>query len=261
MATSFAYRFFVFLLGSFSLPLSGGESIAMLITYCLIWCRQGPCLPKLLEMETSMVWPILGCRKIMIRFRWLGWLHVLLLVCVTWRDEGHGWVRSSIYVCWQYHYIVMKLKLHLLKLNYTTKNKCSAFHFLEVNQKLHQFLCTVNETRQGSQDFDNRHAWFSVLMDLTFPRTQVLNALEGNTPLDELNDGLQPIHRSVHTSSPGSAELDLSYDTMQYKEDLIKFRKMALQSMDVTTSECSGPTSEFGALPSGSSGEGVQKPR
>lgn len=88
--------------------------------------------------------------------------------------------------------------------------------------------------------------------------SQIVLALEGNIPLDDLNEGMRPGHRATH-SSHGSMDYDASYDSTQYKEDLIKFRKMALQSVDVT-SECSGPSIEFGIQPSGSSSEGQQKP-
>lgn len=54
-------------------------------------------------------------------------------------------------------------------------------------------------------------------------------------------------------SSHGSSD----YDTNQYNEDLRKFRKMALGSTEYgASSEYSGPTSEYGLYPSGSSSEG-----
>ncbi|KAL0354677.1 UNVERIFIED_CONTAM: Proline-rich receptor-like protein kinase PERK1 [Sesamum radiatum] len=87
--------------------------------------------------------------------------------------------------------------------------------------------------------------------------SQIIRALEGNLSLDELSEGVQPGHSAVYDSH-GSSDYDASYDTTQYKEDLIKFRKMALESVEITTSECSGPTSEFGHQPSGSSSEGLR---
>ncbi|RAL41744.1 hypothetical protein DM860_008926 [Cuscuta australis] len=77
---------------------------------------------------------------------------------------------------------------------------------------------------------------------------QIVEALEGKVELAELNGGVRPGHSSIQEPF-GSSD----YDTAQYKEDLVKFRKMALQQHD--SSECSGPTSEFGPLPSGSSSE------
>ncbi|CAH9132298.1 unnamed protein product [Cuscuta epithymum] len=76
---------------------------------------------------------------------------------------------------------------------------------------------------------------------------QVVEALEGKLALDELNGGVRPGHSSIQEPF-GSSD----YDTAQYKEDLIKFRKMALTH---ASSDCSGPTSEFGPQPSGSSSE------
>ncbi|XP_006343065.1 proline-rich receptor-like protein kinase PERK15 isoform X2 [Solanum tuberosum] len=83
--------------------------------------------------------------------------------------------------------------------------------------------------------------------------SQIVRALEGNLPLDELNDGLRPGHSGIHESY-GSSD----FDAVQYKEDLKKFRKMALESQTHNSSECSGPTSEFGPHPSGSSSEGLR---
>ncbi|KAA8523118.1 hypothetical protein F0562_009541 [Nyssa sinensis] len=50
-------------------------------------------------------------------------------------------------------------------------------------------------------------------------------------------------------------------DTSQYNEDLKKFRKVALASQQYGSSEYSGPTSEYGLYPSGSSSEGQQTTR
>ncbi|XP_059303199.1 proline-rich receptor-like protein kinase PERK15 isoform X1 [Lycium ferocissimum] len=83
--------------------------------------------------------------------------------------------------------------------------------------------------------------------------SQIVRALEGNLPLDELNDGLRPGHSGIHESY-GSSD----FDSAQYKEDLKKFRKMALESQTQNSSGCSGPTSEFGPHPSGSSSEGLR---
>ncbi|CAN4088991.1 unnamed protein product [Withania somnifera] len=83
--------------------------------------------------------------------------------------------------------------------------------------------------------------------------SQIVRALEGNLPLDELNEGLRPGHSGIYESY-GSSD----FDAAQYKEDLKKFRKMALESQGQNSSECSGPTSEFGRHPSGSSSEGIR---
>ncbi|XP_057773055.1 proline-rich receptor-like protein kinase PERK1 isoform X2 [Salvia miltiorrhiza] len=87
--------------------------------------------------------------------------------------------------------------------------------------------------------------------------SQIILALEGNLPLDDLTEGIQPRH-NILNDSHGSSDYDSLYDTTQYREDLIKFRKMALESAEHTVSEYSGPTSEFGLRPSGSSSEGLR---
>ncbi|KAK6148847.1 hypothetical protein DH2020_016372 [Rehmannia glutinosa] len=86
--------------------------------------------------------------------------------------------------------------------------------------------------------------------------SQIILALEGNLPLNDLKEGIQLGHSTTYDSHE-SSDYDASYDTTHYKEDLIKFRKMALESVEHTTSECSGPTSDFGRQPSGSSSEGI----
>ncbi|XP_044462900.1 proline-rich receptor-like protein kinase PERK1 [Mangifera indica] len=88
------------------------------------------------------------------------------------------------------------------------------------------------------------------------PKTsQIVRALEGAMSLSDLNEGIRPGHSNIY-SSYGSSD----YDTMQYNEDLKKFRKMALNSQEYgASSEYSAPTSEYGLNPSGSSGEITQE--
>ncbi|KAK9923354.1 hypothetical protein M0R45_031778 [Rubus argutus] len=82
--------------------------------------------------------------------------------------------------------------------------------------------------------------------------SQVVRALEGNLSPDELNEGVIPGQSMVYSSS-GSTQ----YSTREYKEDMKKFRKLALESQeqDQGTSEKSGPSSEFVLHQSASSGE------
>ncbi|KAG8362875.1 hypothetical protein BUALT_BualtUnG0028300 [Buddleja alternifolia] len=61
--------------------------------------------------------------------------------------------------------------------------------------------------------------------------SQIICALEGNLSLDELSEGIRPEHNTTY-GSHGSSDYDISYDTTQYKEDLRKFRKMALESLE-----------------------------
>ncbi|KAL2479758.1 Proline-rich receptor-like protein kinase PERK1 [Abeliophyllum distichum] len=82
--------------------------------------------------------------------------------------------------------------------------------------------------------------------------SQVVRALEGDVSLSDLNEGIRPGHSTMY-SSHGSSD----YDAAQYNEDLKKFRKMALDSKNYTSSDqYSNPTSEYGLYPSGSSSEG-----
>ncbi|PQM35191.1 proline-rich receptor-like protein kinase PERK1 [Prunus yedoensis var. nudiflora] len=85
--------------------------------------------------------------------------------------------------------------------------------------------------------------------------SQVVRALEGNLSPDELNEGVIPGHSTIY-SFYGSSD----YNTSEYKEDLQKFRKLALESQEQEqgTSGNSGPSSEFGLHQSASSGEGQQ---
>ncbi|XVF49190.1 hypothetical protein PTKIN_Ptkin03bG0248600 [Pterospermum kingtungense] len=82
--------------------------------------------------------------------------------------------------------------------------------------------------------------------------SQIVRALEGDASLSDLNEGIRPGHSNVY-SSHGSSD----YDTMQYNQDMKKFRKMALGTQEYgASSEYSEPTSEYGLYPSGSSNEG-----
>lgn len=83
---------------------------------------------------------------------------------------------------------------------------------------------------------------------------QVVRALEGNVSLSDLNEGVRPGQSSMY-SSHGSSD----YDTMQYNEDMKKFRKLAFASQEYgSTGHYSNPTSEYGLNPSVSSSEGQQ---
>nr|CAB3475674.1 unnamed protein product [Digitaria exilis] len=80
---------------------------------------------------------------------------------------------------------------------------------------------------------------------------QVVRALEGDVSLDDLNEGVRPGH-SRFMGSYGSSASD--YDTNQYRDDLKKFRKMALGGSGVQSSSQHTPTtSEHGQNPSAAS--------
>ncbi|KAI3801919.1 hypothetical protein L1987_30036 [Smallanthus sonchifolius] len=84
--------------------------------------------------------------------------------------------------------------------------------------------------------------------------SHVVRALEGDMSLSDLDDGVKPGHSSVYNGSS-------DYDTAQYNEDMIKFRKMALGTQEYASSEYSRPTSEYGLNPSRSSTEGSSNTR
>lgn len=65
---------------------------------------------------------------------------------------------------------------------------------------------------------------------------QVVRALEGNLPLDDLNQGLTPGYSSFHCRY-GSSDTD----TAPYSEDLNKFRKMTLEIQEQGSRKCTPP--------------------
>ncbi|CAO2813330.1 unnamed protein product [Amaranthus hypochondriacus] len=78
--------------------------------------------------------------------------------------------------------------------------------------------------------------------------SQVVRALEGNLSAENLVKEIGPDNRTFH----GSSDYDSS---AQYKENLKKFRKLALESQEQSTGECSVFTNEHGVPPSTSSTE------
>ena len=80
---------------------------------------------------------------------------------------------------------------------------------------------------------------------------QIARALEGNLPLEDLDECLKAGHSKLNGSHESS-----EFDSAQYREELKKFQKMAFESQN-NSSVWSGPTSNFGQQPSGSSSEGL----
>lgn len=105
---------------------------------------------------------------------------------------------------------------------------------LELNWKIWPYACSI--------------------IPLQLQYEQIVLALEGKMPLEELNDGIMPGHSSVY-SSCGSSEYNYS---LQYREDVKKFRKLALESVDIGSSEYSEQTSDYGPNKSSSSTEDRQ---
>ncbi|XP_073141742.1 proline-rich receptor-like protein kinase PERK15 [Henckelia pumila] len=78
--------------------------------------------------------------------------------------------------------------------------------------------------------------------------SQIVRALDGNSLLEDLNEGVKP-GQSAPFNPRGNIE---SYDTGAYNADMMKFRKMVMTSQDSNSSEY-GATSEYGLNPSSSS--------
>ncbi|KAL9232082.1 hypothetical protein vseg_007228 [Gypsophila vaccaria] len=76
--------------------------------------------------------------------------------------------------------------------------------------------------------------------------SQVVRALEGNLSAEDLLKEIAPDNRTFH----GSSDYDSS---LQYKENLKRFRKLALESQEQSTSEYSVFTGEHDVPPSSSS--------
>lgn len=71
--------------------------------------------------------------------------------------------------------------------------------------------------------------------------------------LGDLNKGPATGHVRSYVSYENS-----DYSSGQYKEDLVKFRKLALESQEQSRSDYSAYTSDYGMNPSSSSTEGQQ---
>ncbi|KAK4843259.1 hypothetical protein QYF36_005966 [Acer negundo] len=82
--------------------------------------------------------------------------------------------------------------------------------------------------------------------------SQIVRALEGKLPLEDLNEGFTPGHSRAF--SHGSTE----YSSSQYKEDIKKFKLLALKSIDISTCGFGAVTSNSVQNPSSSSTEGRQ---
>ncbi|KAJ4951815.1 hypothetical protein NE237_028647 [Protea cynaroides] len=78
--------------------------------------------------------------------------------------------------------------------------------------------------------------------------SQIVRALEGNMPHSNLNEGIRP--GNIYGGSHGSSD----YDTIQYNEDMNRFRNMVFVSQEYGSSE-------HGLYSSGSSNESQQTTR
>ncbi|XP_057491468.1 putative proline-rich receptor-like protein kinase PERK6 [Actinidia eriantha] len=82
--------------------------------------------------------------------------------------------------------------------------------------------------------------------------SQIVRALEGDSSLDDLNEGVKP-NQSPANNSNGSSEMRM-YDTGACNADMMRFRKLVMSSREFASSEYGG-MSEYGLNPSGSSSD------
>ena len=57
---------------------------------------------------------------------------------------------------------------------------------------------------------------------------QIVRALEGDSSLDDLNEGVKPGQSSIYSSSTGT-----DYSNNSYNADMKKFRQIALSSQEM----------------------------
>lgn len=77
---------------------------------------------------------------------------------------------------------------------------------------------------------------------------KIVRALEGDSSLDDLNEGVKPGQSAIYNPNGGTE----MYDTHAYNADMMKFKKMVMASGEFNSSEY-GNTSEYGLNPSVSS--------
>ncbi|XP_022854131.1 proline-rich receptor-like protein kinase PERK5 [Olea europaea var. sylvestris] len=82
--------------------------------------------------------------------------------------------------------------------------------------------------------------------------SQIVRALEGNSSLEDLSEGVKSTGQSAAHKSSGT--MSDMYDTRAYNADMMKFRKMVISNPDNASSEY-GATSEYGLNPSSSSSD------
>lgn len=82
---------------------------------------------------------------------------------------------------------------------------------------------------------------------------QIVRALEGDASLDDLNE-TKPGQRSFLGRGSSS-----DYDSSTYSADMMKFRKVALDSHEYGASSEYGNTSEYGRDPSSSSSDEIHR--
>ncbi|RWW64547.1 hypothetical protein BHE74_00028203 [Ensete ventricosum] len=119
----------------------------------------------------------------------------------------------------------------------------------DLNEMAHMVACAAACVRHSARRRPRMSQLFLMLESVTY---QIARALEGDTRLEDSNEGIRPGHSMYHTSY-GSSD----YDSGQYGEDIGEFRKMVMGDEEYATGESIVPTAEYAQNPStSSSGEG-----
>ncbi|RWW11723.1 hypothetical protein GW17_00024639, partial [Ensete ventricosum] len=119
----------------------------------------------------------------------------------------------------------------------------------DLNEMARMVACAAACVRHSARRRPRMSQLFLMLESVTY---QIARALEGDTRLEDSNEGIRPGHSMYHTSY-GSSD----YDSGQYGEDIGEFRKMVMGDEEYATGEFIVPTAEYAQNPStSSSGEG-----
>ncbi|RZR80626.1 hypothetical protein BHM03_00006681 [Ensete ventricosum] len=119
----------------------------------------------------------------------------------------------------------------------------------DLNEMARMVACAAACVRHSARRRPRMSQLFLMLESVT---DQIARALEGDTRLEDSNEGIRPGYNMYHTSC-GSSD----YDSGQYGEDIGEFRKMVMGDEEYATGESIVPTAEYAQNPStSSSGEG-----
>lgn len=77
--------------------------------------------------------------------------------------------------------------------------------------------------------------------------SQIVRALEGDSSLEDLNEGVKPGQSAMYNPN-GSGTTEV-YDTRAYNADMVQFKKMVMSTQEFNSGE-SGSTTEYGLNPS-----------
>ncbi|KAG9131065.1 hypothetical protein Leryth_006823, partial [Lithospermum erythrorhizon] len=84
--------------------------------------------------------------------------------------------------------------------------------------------------------------------------SQIVRSLEGDLAIEDLNEGVK--HAVNINPGPSTSSHDSAYDTGAYNADMMKFRKMIMNTQEIPSGSVFGTTSEYGWDPSNSDTKG-----